>query len=305
MATIDLTGIRAIALSVDFAAPKAYMLEARLLSSSSDDIINSNNNYQVNNTMLHDLSMSFELTRATPPSPTIGPTIDSHLSKTGTCKDNICVAIDGATGNHPISSLGIHLHRGVIHHLSVMPLSDDDIEQESSISPSSSPSSLAVPATGSSTTTLSLPQYSLLEVSLFDKSDALNLVASHSVPFRRVCMKVAGETPSDGSASRVRSVSSSSSSQSSSLLASPQSLSKSTFIPKRASIRINEPIHFSLSLKPRAAHKVARLIIHSAAHLPPTKPSRPIPPSAYCTVYLIDSFGNKRSMNTLDARTEG
>jgi len=143
-----------------------------------------------------------------------------------------------------------------------------------------------------------------LEVSLFDKSDALNLVASHSVPFRRVCMNIAGEIPFDGSASRVRSVSSSSS-QSSSLLASPQSLSKSTIIPKRTSIRINEPIYFSLGLKPRAAHKVARLIIHSAAHLPPTKPSRPIPPSAYCTVYLIDSFGNKRSMNTLDARTEG
>ena len=247
--------------------------------------------------------MSFELTRATPPSPTIGPTIDSHLSKSGISKDNICVAIDGATGNHPISSLGIHLHRGIIHHLSVMPVSDDDIEQETSIS---SLAAAAVPATGSSTTTLSLPQHSLLEVSLFDKSDALNLVASHSVPFRRVCMNVAGETPSDGSTSRIRSVSSSSSSsQSSSLLPSPQSLSKSTIIPKRTSIRVNEPIHFSLSLKPRAAHKVVRLIIHSAAHLPPTKPSRPIPPSAYCTVYLIDSSGNKRSMNTLDARTEG
>ena len=80
--------------------------------------------------------MSFELTRATPSSPTIGPTIDSHLSKTSTSKDNICMAIDGATGNPPISSLGIHLHRGVIHHLSVMPVSDDDIEQESSTSTS-------------------------------------------------------------------------------------------------------------------------------------------------------------------------
>jgi len=304
-------------------------------SSSSSSAVVDNviiNNKVATNNRLDDLYMTLVKTRdaaftttttstttTSATSTTAATTISSgHLNnKEASCATNdasIPLA-DGVSA----PSMGIPIHRGVTY-LSALPVSDDDVKLENS----TTDLHIDTAASARSSIALSSSQHSLLQVSLFDKSDDVhNLAASHTIPFRRVCLNSGsgsgGEIPKV-LISRIRSVSehffstkdsfsdaypspsSSSSSQSSS---SPQS--RSMIIPKTttSSIRINDPMYFSLNLKPKATHKVARLVIHEAAHLPSTKPSHPVPPSAYCTVYLIDSSGNKRSIDTIDARTEG
>ena len=84
--------------------------------------------------------------------------------------------------------------------------------------------------------------------------------------------------------------------------------SSSTVIMKDTrDIRYYEPVFRDVDITLKANSKAARLVIKSASSLPSSSASleaRKVPPTVYATVYLVDSKGEKRSVNSADSRTE-
>lgn len=70
-------------------------------------------------------------------------------------------------------------------------------------------------------------------------------------------------------------------------------------------VKYNTPYYTTTTFKVKANQKAAKLVIKNGAGLPSTNMNHTnIPPSVYCTVYLIDSNGEKKSLNNENSRTE-
>jgi hypothetical protein len=69
----------------------------------------------------------------------------------------------------------------------------------------------------------------------------------------------------------------------------------------------HDPLFCDIELTLRANLKAARLVIKHASSLPSSSTAlaaKGIPPTVYATVYLVDAKGEKRSVNSVDSRTE-
>lgn len=72
-------------------------------------------------------------------------------------------------------------------------------------------------------------------------------------------------------------------------------------------IKYHDPVFCDVELVKKASLKAARLVIKRANDLPSSSPAlaaKHIPPTVYATVYLVDANGEKRSINSVDSRTE-
>ncbi len=85
------------------------------------------------------------------------------------------------------------------------------------------------------------------------------------------------------------------------------SSSNSVIMKDTRDIRYYEPVFRDVDITLKANSKAARLVIKSASSLPSSSASlqaKKVPPTVYATVYLVDSNGEKRSVNSADSRTE-
>eukprot|EP01038_Epipyxis_sp_PR26KG_P005386 gene5386-7469_t len=73
-------------------------------------------------------------------------------------------------------------------------------------------------------------------------------------------------------------------------------------------IRFSNPYYSEVVLKQKSLSKAGRILIKKAENLPPTNPKSKngmyIPPTAYCTAYLIGINGEKLTSNNIETRTE-
>jgi hypothetical protein len=89
-------------------------------------------------------------------------------------------------------------------------------------------------------------------------------------------------------------------------LSSPSAPGKPA-VPLPRRVGYHDPLFCDVDLALKANLKAARLVIKFASNLPSSSPAleaKGIPPTAYATVYLVDADGEKRSVNSVDSRTE-
>lgn len=89
-----------------------------------------------------------------------------------------------------------------------------------------------------------------------------------------------------------------------SFLKSAELQSSENIVPSAKKLRVNEVFPSQCILKETDARRGVRICIRNAMGLPSSNSRSNIPPSAYCTVYLVGQNNDKLTLNTIESRTE-